>query len=332
MFLKYSVIALCSIALCSCATHDAEGVKYESFNQKWRHVSADLSAVNRNAKMIYDTAKKGYCLSGVLFVNRLEGKKYSETIDSQAKEAARKKGIDLITLASNAKQKSAQDYKEGIETRTIVQGVQLVKQWRNATVKSGSEYNYHSTEYFTWTYNPAMAYTTIAPAAAYLGYDNVLKQLMKKGVSPFASFSNEVELSPLALAIKAHRLKTFRLLLSYTNKSSERMRDLMGFAIQEGDLRAVKLLVGKGLSVTVWINSKRTPLMYAAEYGHKDIVIYLLKKGANPKAYYETYAGMEEPNSAVALAKSNHHPEIVKILKAAICRVPRDCQAWFGNR
>jgi len=324
---RCSIIALCCLSVTACATRDAEGVKYSAFAQDW-FGPGSADDINNNAKAIYDTAQKGYNLIGYLSVNRIEGRNYSETVDSQAKEKAKELGVDLIMQVSKEKLKSTHDVSKGLEWRTRVQGVELVREHRTAWV-AGDEYNYYATEYFAWKYNPSMAYTTIAPAAAALGYNDVLNQLMKKGVSPFASFSKKIELSPPALAIKARHGDTLRLLLAYEKKPSDRMYGLLEFAIKEGDLDAVKLLVKKGLDVNA-PGYEYKPLMYAAENGHKDVVIYLLKKGADPTYSVLTYAG-STPKSVMASARRSNNPEIVKIIKDAICRVPKDCVAWFGK-
>lgn len=55
-------------------------------------------------------------------------------------------------------------------------------------------------------------------------------------------------------------------------------------AVQNNDLSDVKLLVGRGAEVDWRDAFKTTALMYAANKGNKDIVIYLIKSGADVKA------------------------------------------------
>lgn len=335
IFSRYSVIALCALALSSCATNKQEGVKYGPFETRVWYDTEDIDAVNRNAKVIYDIAQKGYALSGFLFVNRMDGRKYSETVDSQAKQEAKKMGIDLITQSSGEITKTTRDVSEGLEHRTRVQGFELIREHRAAPVWSGDTYSYRSTQYLAWKYNPAMAYATLMPAAAALGYNDVLKQYVKKGVSPFTSFSEQIDFSPPALAIKGHHPDTLRLLLSYGGVTPKRMDGLMELAIKAGDLPSVKILFSKKLEMSRGQYAKNpkeiynerdeseyTPLMRAAYAGQKDIVVYLLQQGADPKLGRVTYYGYQGPTY---MAEVGRHPEIVAILKAAICRAaPKD--------
>lgn len=59
----------------------------------------------------------------------------------------------------------------------------------------------------------------------------------------------------------------------------------------------VKLLVDHGADIDAENGGGKTPLMFAAMFGHKEIVVYLIHRGADTKA--QTFLGM----SAVQMAK-----------------------------
>ena len=57
------------------------------------------------------------------------------------------------------------------------------------------------------------------------------------------------------------------------------------WAIKNNDLEQVKTICGQsGFDVNAEISNGRAPLHHAADYGHEDVVKYLLSKGANVDA------------------------------------------------
>ncbi len=58
-------------------------------------------------------------------------------------------------------------------------------------------------------------------------------------------------------------------------------------AARAGDLETVQLLVGAGAKIKILDWSYKTPLLYAAEGGHKEIMIYL---GQTQKIQYKVSA------------------------------------------
>ena len=76
-----------------------------------------------------------------------------------------------------------------------------------------------------------------------------------------------------------------------------------------GDLDKVKDLLKRGVNVNAfYVNTRNTALMKASEMGHKSIVRFLIKKGANRNMKNR------EGKSALMLAKENGHKSIARIL------------------
>ncbi|TBW43303.1 ankyrin repeat domain-containing protein [Marinobacter halodurans] len=73
-----------------------------------------------------------------------------------------------------------------------------------------------------------------------------------------------------------------------------------------GDIEAVKLLVENGINVEQRGEGGLTPLKVADEFGHKEIVSYLIAKGANPEALDAEFQYDSEAHSR-HLAKVSVH-------------------------
>ncbi|WP_419788510.1 ankyrin repeat domain-containing protein [Mucilaginibacter sp. SP1R1] len=85
-------------------------------------------------------------------------------------------------------------------------------------------------------------------------------------------------------------------------------------AVQNNDLRDVKLLVGHGAEVDWRDAFKTTALMYAANKGNKDIVIYLIKSGADVKAKDE------QGNSVLSAAQEGKNNEVIGLIKKSLIK------------
>ncbi|EHQ25945.1 ankyrin repeat domain-containing protein [Mucilaginibacter paludis] len=83
-------------------------------------------------------------------------------------------------------------------------------------------------------------------------------------------------------------------------------------AVQNNDLSDVKLLVGRGAEVDWRDAFKTTALMYAANKGNKDIVIYLIKSGADVKAKDE------QGNSVLSAAEEGKNDEVIGLIKSLV--------------
>lgn len=55
--------------------------------------------------------------------------------------------------------------------------------------------------------------------------------------------------------------------------------DKLVWAVKNGSLDEVKNIVEKGVDVNAELLNGRNPLHYAADYGHTDVLNYLISKG-----------------------------------------------------
>ena len=90
-------------------------------------------------------------------------------------------------------------------------------------------------------------------------------------------------------------------------------------AVRGGDLAAVKALLDQGVPVDAKFRYDRTPLSFAADRGHVEIVKLLLARGADVNAK-DTFYGM----TPTAAAASKGHVEIVKLMLAKDARAASD--------
>ena len=87
---------------------------------------------------------------------------------------------------------------------------------------------------------------------------------------------------------------------------------LLGLAANEGFIEILEILLENGASVEKYYQYGATPLFFAAENGHTNIVDLLLNKyGANPNVYASNSLIQHTPLTAAA---KNNHSEIVKML------------------
>ena len=83
-------------------------------------------------------------------------------------------------------------------------------------------------------------------------------------------------------------------------------------AASKGSLPTVQVLLAHGADVNTDVNEwSHTPLMCAVEGGNPAVVRLLIARGA----HLDAVDGSDD--TALTLARTNHHPEIVQILKAA---------------
>ena len=81
-------------------------------------------------------------------------------------------------------------------------------------------------------------------------------------------------------------------------------------AAQDGDLPKVKELIEKGCSINQFDDASKTPLHYAVEGEHLDVVQYLIQSGADVNAHEESKIG----NTPLREVADNCSYEIAKIL------------------
>ena len=82
--------------------------------------------------------------------------------------------------------------------------------------------------------------------------------------------------------------------------------------VSRNDLEGVSRLIEAGADINKAENDGWTPLMMAAEFGHGDIVKYLLDSGAD--VLMQTYTG----RTALACAEAGKFTFVINILKKAI--------------
>ena len=83
-------------------------------------------------------------------------------------------------------------------------------------------------------------------------------------------------------------------------------------AVQNDDINDVKLLVSHGAEVDWRDAFKITALMYAANKGNKDIVLYLIKNGA------DVNAKDDQGNSVLSAAQEGKNTEVMEMIKSLL--------------
>ncbi len=95
------------------------------------------------------------------------------------------------------------------------------------------------------------------------------------------------------------------------------LTDEMGFtalshAANEGHIKIIELLLESGADINKNVKFAGTPLMRAVHSGRKDVVTLLIDNGADVNL-----KEVQSNASALFIAKSKKHEDIIKILKAA---------------
>ncbi len=122
--------------------------------------------------------------------------------------------------------------------------------------------------------------------AALIGNDALVALLLKHQANIEAATS--IGWTPLYYAVCQHSHKTVELLLNHganAKNNGERKRTLLHvFAISPKPCSGpeiIDLLLAKGLDINARDEAQKTPLQYAWEYNNYDVVLMLLKRGAN---------------------------------------------------
>lgn len=157
--------------------------------------------------------------------------------------------------------------------------------------------------------------------AAGAGDSEVIRALLKDGISPNVS-SNGV--TPLSFAVARADIGMAALLLDHgadvhatVCDDYDEVRPLLSTAAQTGCVDMARLLLDRGAAIDARSSQGATPLMHAAYEGQKDMVVFLLSRGANPLAVCD--AGM----TVEMLAATT---DIEHIASAAMARARADIQ------
>ena len=101
--------------------------------------------------------------------------------------------------------------------------------------------------------------------------------------------------------------------LSDAQVSNLPVQDQLNLAASDGSLDRVKTLVETYPALVYYADGDgRTPLHYAAAYGHTDIVTYLLEHGANP------FAQDSEGTAPQSTAVRRGHPDTARVIANAV--------------
>lgn len=102
------------------------------------------------------------------------------------------------------------------------------------------------------------------------------------------------------------------LILSSPLYPISRADDYLLFSTEKGHFEHTKRALKTGAYVNVRDTNGKTPLMHAAIFGNKDIVMLLILNGAGSDFSIKDYDG----KTALMYATENNHKHIVELLKS----------------
>ncbi|WP_419420461.1 ankyrin repeat domain-containing protein [Legionella sp. D16C41] len=144
------------------------------------------------------------------------------------------------------------------------------------------------------------------------GHVNIVQMLLNKGANP--NIAIQGGMTPLHVAAEAGQDEIVKMLLLAKdidiNVSNEKNVTPLFWAIENGHVNIVQMLLNKGANPNIAFQGSVTPLHWAAIKGHVDIVQMLLDNGADPT--------VATPKGATPLhfAAEAGHDEIVKMFLA----------------
>lgn len=158
--------------------------------------------------------------------------------------------------------------------------------------------------------------------AAGEGQVNTVAQLLKSGTNPNAL--NQKGITPLHSAAEKGHLKIVKLLVDQyganvnfqipVNSSCCHGWTALMIAAAEGHREVVQYLLSKGANPNLRNRHGRTALMFPVNYRFLAIAKLLIDKGADPNAVDEQGRGM------VIVATEKNYPDVLKLLLAAGAR------------
>jgi ankyrin repeat protein len=93
------------------------------------------------------------------------------------------------------------------------------------------------------------------------------------------------------------------------------------WAAHRNDLEAARLLIEAGINIEQRGDLGRTPLHYAASFGHRDMVLLLIESGADVHA-------CDQGDTPFSLARIRGHAEICDLLGTAMEQKQQDPHVW----
>lgn len=154
-------------------------------------------------------------------------------------------------------------------------------------------------------------------------FANTVRALAQRLIDVLRPFSSAIlpffmrVLRPLLLASSALCFTIF-IFLALVIRQAYFLDEPLVEAAGNGDLARVQILLSRGASPDAYgFDGNTTALVYAASYGHRDVVAFLLCSGANP-TLRDSYGQLP-----VEAASESGHDEVVKVLQdrsMAFCR------------
>ncbi len=137
-------------------------------------------------------------------------------------------------------------------------------------------------------------------------------------IIPPGEVSRIVENKKLTEQQKVSKLKTLlrtsKNAKNFVNEITTDWGSPLAIAAMRNYLKVAKFLIKNGANVNTTDTANWTPLHWAAQEGHKDMVVLLLKKGAKTSLKIETMVGHESPRDLAEKHEGKENYDKILIL------------------